>query len=87
MLANVMIMKGILEYIRSDSGSEFVAKDLRKWLADTEAKTLYIESGSPWERTVTVCRSTQNETSFSTGKSLLLVERGPSACGMLAGSL
>jgi transposase InsO family protein len=28
---------------------EFVAKDLRKWLRDTGAKTLYIEPGSPWE--------------------------------------
>ncbi len=30
-------------------GPEFVAQDLRKWLADTGAKTLYIEPGSPWE--------------------------------------
>jgi putative transposase len=30
-------------------GPEFVAKDLRKWLADTGAKTLYIEPGSLWE--------------------------------------
>ena len=30
-------------------GPEFVAKDPRKWLADTGAKTLYIEPGSPWE--------------------------------------
>ena len=30
-------------------GPEFVAKDLRKWLAKTGAKTLYIEPGSPWE--------------------------------------
>ena len=30
-------------------GTEFVAKDLRKWLADTGAKTLYIEPGSPWQ--------------------------------------
>jgi putative transposase len=37
------------EHIRSDNGPEFVAKDLRKWLADTGAKTLYIEPGSPWE--------------------------------------
>ena len=37
------------EHIRSDNRPEFVAKDLRKWLADTGAKTLYIELGSPWE--------------------------------------
>ena len=37
------------EHLRSDNGPEFVARDLRKWLADTGAKTLYIEPGSPWE--------------------------------------
>jgi putative transposase len=44
-----MVMKGVPDHIRSDNGPEFVAKDLRKWLADTGAKTLYIEPGSPWE--------------------------------------
>jgi transposase InsO family protein len=48
-LADVMVMKGVPEHIRSDNGPEFVAKDLRKWLADTGANTLYIEPGSPWE--------------------------------------
>jgi putative transposase len=48
-LADVMVTKGVPEHIRSDNGPEFVAKDLRKWLADTGAKTLYIEPGSPWE--------------------------------------
>jgi transposase InsO family protein len=44
-----MVMKGVPEHLRSDNGPEFVAKDLRKWLAKTEAKALYIEAGSPWE--------------------------------------
>jgi putative transposase len=48
-LADVMLLKGVPEHIRSDNGPEFVARDLRKWLADTGAKTLYIEPGSPWE--------------------------------------
>jgi putative transposase len=48
-LADVMVMKGVPEHIRSDNGPEFVARDLRNWLADTGAKTLYIEPGSPWE--------------------------------------
>ena len=48
-LADVMVMKGVPEHLRSDNGPEFVAKDLRKWLAATGAKTLYIEPGSPWE--------------------------------------
>jgi hypothetical protein len=37
------------EHIHSGDGPEFAAKDLRKWLADTGEKTLYIEPGSPWE--------------------------------------
>jgi putative transposase len=48
-LADVMVAKGVPEHIRSDNGPEFVAKDLRKWLADTGARALYIEPGSPRE--------------------------------------
>ena len=48
-LADVMVMKGIPEHIRSDNGPEFIAEDLRTWLADIGARTLYIEPGSPWE--------------------------------------
>jgi putative transposase len=48
-LADVMVVKGVPEHLRSDNGPEFVARDLRKWLAKTGAKTLYIEPGSPWE--------------------------------------
>jgi transposase InsO family protein len=44
-----MVLKGIPEHLRSDNGPEFVAKELRKWLADTGAKTLYIQPGSLWE--------------------------------------
>ena len=42
-------MRGIPEHIRSDNGPEFVAKQLRTWLAGVGAQTLYIEPGSPWE--------------------------------------
>ena len=48
-LADAMIEHGIPEYIRSDNGPEFVAAELRKWLANTGSATLYIEPGSPWE--------------------------------------
>src|SRR6516164_393310 len=48
-LADVMLMQGIPEHIRSDNGPEFIAERLRKWLAAVGAKTLYIEPGSPWE--------------------------------------
>jgi transposase InsO family protein len=37
------------EYIRSDNGPEFIAKDLRSWLSGIGVKTAYIEPGSPWE--------------------------------------
>jgi putative transposase len=48
-LAEVMLVHGIPEHMRSDNGPEFAAKKLRRWLAGVGAKTLYIEPGSPWE--------------------------------------
>ncbi len=48
-LADVMLYRGIPENIRSDNGPEFVAEELRKWLAKVGTGTLYIEPGSPWE--------------------------------------
>ena len=48
-LADLMLVHGIPEHIRSDNGPEFVAERLRKWLSAVGAKTLYIEPGSPWE--------------------------------------
>src|SRR6202790_3925206 len=44
-----MLFRGIPEYLRSDNGPEFVAWELRKWLARLGTGTLYIEPGSPWE--------------------------------------
>jgi transposase InsO family protein len=48
-LADVMLYRGVPEHIRSDNGPEFVAKELRSWLAKVGTGTLYIEPGSPWE--------------------------------------
>ena len=48
-LANAMILNDISEYIRSDNGPEFIAKDPRSWLSGIGVKTAYIEPGSPWE--------------------------------------
>ncbi len=48
-LADVMLMRGIPENLRSDNCPEFVARELRKWLGSLGTGTLYIESGSPWE--------------------------------------
>jgi putative transposase len=48
-LAEVMQCRGIPEHIRSDNGPEFIAQELRKWLAKVGTEVLYIEPGSPWE--------------------------------------
>ena len=49
LLAGLMLLNGTPEYLRSDNGSEFTAKKVRKWLTNTGAITAYIEPGSPWE--------------------------------------
>ena len=48
-LAELFILYGIPEYIRSDNGPEIIAKIVRDWLARLGVKTLFIEPGSPWE--------------------------------------
>ena len=40
---------GAPEYLRSDNGSEFIAKIVQRWLAEQKIKTIYIEPGSPWQ--------------------------------------
>lgn len=37
------------DHIRSDNGAKFTANAVRTWLRRVDAKTLYIEPGSPWE--------------------------------------
>ena len=48
-LADLFITNGLSEHVRSDNGSEFVARNVRQWLGNIGVKTLYIEPGSPWE--------------------------------------
>lgn len=48
-LANIIIVRGCPEYLRSDNGSEFIANKLRAWLLSVGVITAYIEPGSPWE--------------------------------------
>lgn len=40
---------GVPVHLRSDNGSEFIAKPLRAWLERLQVKPLFIEPGSPWE--------------------------------------
>lgn len=37
------------KYIRSDNGSEFIAKNLREWFATEGITPVYIHPGCPWE--------------------------------------
>jgi transposase InsO family protein len=48
-LEQLVLIRGVPVHIRSDNGSEFIAKQIRQWLAAAEVQTLYIEPGSPWE--------------------------------------
>jgi transposase InsO family protein len=48
-LSDLMLLRGIPEYLRSDNGSEFTARSIRAWLQRTGVITAYIEPGSPWE--------------------------------------
>jgi transposase InsO family protein len=40
---------GAPEFIRSDNGAEFIAKELQRWLTEEKIKTIYIDPASPWQ--------------------------------------
>jgi transposase InsO family protein len=48
-LEYLFMVRGVPRFIRSDNGPEFMAQAIKRWLADNEVETLYIEPGSPWE--------------------------------------
>jgi putative transposase len=48
-LARLFVRRGTPDYLRSDNGSEFTAREVRSWLERVGVKTLFIEPGSPWE--------------------------------------
>ena len=48
-LKRLVASRGAPAYLRSDNGSEFIAKGVRKWLREEGIETLYIEAGSPWQ--------------------------------------
>ena len=48
-LAQAISEHGAPEHIRSDNGSEFIARVVRDGLALRGIKTLYIDPGSPWQ--------------------------------------
>jgi len=48
-LSDLFILRGVPGHVRSDNGPEFIAKAVREWIAAVDAKTAFIEPGSPWE--------------------------------------
>ena len=65
-------------HLRKDE-FEKIAKDLHKWLADTGAKTLYIEPGSPWENGHCESFNSKLRDEFLTGD--LLLGQRPACAG------
>ncbi len=50
-LTDLFMLRGIAAWIRSDTGPEFVAGAVRRWIAAVGSRTAFIEPGSPWENT------------------------------------
>jgi putative transposase len=48
-LLELFRLHGEPEYIRSDNGTEFIARVVREGLAETGVSALFIAPGSPWE--------------------------------------
>lgn len=48
-LRRLVAERGAPLYLRSDNGSEFVARRVKEWLKQKGIQTLYIEPGSPWQ--------------------------------------
>jgi len=48
-MERLVVERGVPAHIRSDNGSEFIARTLQDWLKRRGVKTLYIEPGSPWQ--------------------------------------
>lgn len=48
-LGKAIEKRGASEYLRSDNGPDFIAKEVQRWLADNHIKTIYIDPGSPWQ--------------------------------------
>jgi len=48
-LTDLFAQRGAPDHIRSDNGTEFTAKRVRKWLDKLSVRMLFIEPASPWE--------------------------------------
>ena len=48
-LQYLFAVRGAPEYLRSDNGPEFIAKEIQRWLDRASVGTLHIQKASPWE--------------------------------------
>jgi transposase InsO family protein len=67
-LADLMLLHGTPEYIRSDNGSEFTSHKIRQWLENAGVITTYIEPGSPWENGYIESFNARMRTEFLNGE-------------------
>ena len=48
-LAKLVSVHGAPRYLRSDNGSEFVARAIVRWLHSADIETAFIDPGKPWQ--------------------------------------
>jgi transposase InsO family protein len=48
-LAEVIPQRGVPKYLRSDNGSEFIAREVQDWFQELGVGTIYIDPGSLWQ--------------------------------------
>jgi putative transposase len=51
-LSRLMSVHGQPQYLRSDNGPEFIARQVKNWLKRSGVETAYIEGGKPWQNGV-----------------------------------
>ena len=51
-LSHLVARYGAPRYLRSDNGPEFIARRVRRWLAQSGIVTAYIDPGKPWQNGV-----------------------------------
>jgi transposase InsO family protein len=49
LLRYLFLVRGCPAYLRSDNGSQFTARQVKRFLEEMGVDTLFIEPGSPWE--------------------------------------
>ena len=64
-LSDLFILRGPVEYIRSDYRPEFIAQNVCDLIAAVGAKTAHIELGLPWKTDTAKASMQGSETNYS----------------------